>query len=282
MSKLHKTWLAILALGFAFPAASVLSRSRKYDDQPAARLSEAHKHDLASNPKYAEDLPDDKLDELMKRIARDEGKEFSDEEAGHFVATLRRKYPFESIRARLPRFLDEARRPPIQLNNAAKEDLQEYETDDGLAARTHGDDVRPQSLQLLHDEEVRAFVARDGNGQGRTPPPSAIHLALELGPPIPFDKGPTLVSIERGGKKIELRESEPRINEILSSEGEGARSYSKSAVAYRSWAKKHNPTLMPTESHLRYLHQSSHDHFLNGTLLGFVRSTKSLDSSPIT
>ena len=117
--------------------------------------------------------------------------------------------------------------------------------------------------------KVREFVTQDGNGFMRTPPPSAVHLELTLGAPIPFDhnaqapgKGPLTPIAAKG----------PSIRKILLSEGLEPYAYDQLPAAYRRWAERHNPLMMPDRRFLHGVHRSVHDSFLNRRSTGFVVS----------
>lgn len=228
--------------------------------------------DLVIDPAYLQTLSDSKVEQLLKTIADKRGASLPTNEANHLVAHLRREYPFESIRDRIPKRHPNSKRvDPIVLSPQAKKDLEDYEAVNFRAARTHGDDVRSLSLQLLHEDQVRDFVARDGNGYMRTPPPSAIHLALPDSPYIGFDSGPELPE-QRCSDPVALPENTPRINLILESAGYREGDYHRSYQAYKQWAEKNNPLMMPDQRQLRYIHRQSHDSFLHGYLIGYFKS----------
>lgn len=232
--------------------------------------------ELASDPAYLDSLPEAKVNELLEEIREGRGPSLSDHDANHLVAHLRRQYPLVPIEDRIPKRHPQLKRRRVVLGAEADEDLKSYEALDGRAARTWGDDVRSDSLRLLHEEQVREFIARDGNGFGRTPPPSAIHLALPDTPGIDFD--PAIQSSEslRSSKTIDLPSESPRINEILESVGAGEFEYHRAYAAYRKWAQTHNPLLMPDKGRLRSIHQSSHDSFLDQFLVGYAKSPKAV------
>ncbi|MEL6104499.1 MAG: hypothetical protein AAFU85_00620 [Planctomycetota bacterium] len=232
--------------------------------------------ELASDPAYLDSLPEAKVTELFKEIREGRGASLSDNDANRLVAHLRQQYPLESIEDRIPKRHPKSKRRRTVVGAEADEDLEAYEALNGRAARTWGDDVRSDSLQLLHEEQVREFVARDGNGFGRTPPPSAIHLALPDTRGIEFDRAIQSSESQRSPKTIELPSESPRINEMLSRAGESESAYHRAYAAYRKWAETHNPLLMPDEGRLRYIHQSSHDSFLHQSLVGYVRSPKAV------
>ena len=80
-----------------------------------------------SSPRYAEDLTDQEVRRLIELIADNKSDEIEEQQAIHLVAHLRRRYPFISIRNRLPVLKPRNERRPVLLNDEAKQDLEAYE-----------------------------------------------------------------------------------------------------------------------------------------------------------
>lgn len=130
----------------------------------------------------------DEIKVILDSIRQGKSSQITDERAEKFVHAMRTRFAYESLRPRLAYEQKQAAlRYVPRLSPIVESGLQNYEAKGGKGHRTDGEHVRPNSLEFLHKETVREFIARDGNGWNRTPPPSAIYLELTCSPPIPFD-----------------------------------------------------------------------------------------------
>ncbi len=194
---------------------------------------------------------------LLRLIASRRSDEISDQQAKDFIADLRRTYSFKSIKDRLDVLLPRnQQRLSASLSEEAIAELDSYEMV-GRLSRTSGTHVRPESLRLLHEESVREFISRDGNGYIRTPPPSAIYLKLTSYGRIPFDP---LTTEDRDlpiGIQVELPPDHPR------------------NLSLKEYVRKVGPNdkMLPSLEFMKLLHQQAHDSLLSPRQYGYIKST---------
>ncbi len=218
-----------------------------------------------------QDLSDTEVQSLMKLVASNKSESIDDDLANRFVKTLRRKYAFQSIREILPNWPAELKQQVVNLRDEASSSLASYEGV-GRAARTHGHDLRSRALQSLHESQVRDFIARDGNGFGRLPAPSPVHLEIELISPVPRDIGPALGSDQQGGPNREFAEDEPSAHRLFMTAKGFSDDSDDSMKKFKAWAKGTNPLLMPARNKMLSMHEYVHDDFLVSGKSGYVKS----------
>ena len=212
---------------------------------------------------------------VLAMIRDSKSSEITDDRAEKFVTMMRAQFPYESLRPRLPYDRKSTKPQSVRLlSQVVMSGLIDYESKKGKGNRTDGQEVRPKSLELLHKETVRDFIARDGNGFGRTPPPSAIYLELTCNPPIPFDSISAASKNNDAGMIVpEDKFSGDFPSPYRSIEGEERRGSLATAVANdkKKFAIEH-PLMIPSRKFFDRLHQSTRDEFVSPSRSGHVLS----------
>ncbi|MCY2982171.1 MAG: hypothetical protein NTY15_00865 [Planctomycetota bacterium] len=208
-------------------------------------------------------------------IRNGKSSEITDDRAEKFVTMMRAQFPYESLRPRLA-YETKLTKPQRvrKLSQVVVSDLIDYESKKGKGHRTSGEHVRPNSLELLHKETVRDFVARDGNGFGRTPPPSAIYLELTCNPPIPFDSVSDTSKTNTAGQLVkEDSFSGDFPSPYRSIEGDERRGSLAAHVAndIKRFAIEF-PLMIPSRKFFDRLYQSTRDEFVSPRRSGHVMS----------
>ena len=212
---------------------------------------------------------------VLDLIRDGKSSEITDDRAEKFVTTMRDQFPYDSLRARLAYKPKSTRvQSGRNLSEAVASDLIDYESKKGKGHRTSGEHVRPNSLELLHKDTVRDFVARDGNGLGRTPPPSAIYLELTCNPPIPFDSISATARNNNAGQFVnENSFSLDFPSPYRSSDGEERRgSIGTHITNDKKKFAKEQPLMIPSRSFFDRLHRSTRDEFVAPGRSGHVIS----------
>jgi len=116
---------------------------------------------------------------------------------------LRKRYPFESMASRLEYESERAKRAAPKLPDEAAKRLQSVEQSYG--GRQGWGNLRGESLNQLHSNEVEKFIAREGFGFDRMPSASPAYLELAEASPIPFTaSGARPLAAKTIGPKIAL------------------------------------------------------------------------------
>ena len=171
-------------------------------------------------------------------------EKLSEEELAARAKKLREEYPFKSLAGRLKHEDDKTGHPPA-LSPAAEERLKERDERESLSRKTPivWMNLRRQSLEQLHSDEVNQFVAREGFGVSRMPSPGPSFLPLPEPPQL------ALPSAE-----IDPPQLEPLVL-VPASEAEAA-----TAVVN-----------VPTSDDLTTLHGASEGSFVSSQRLGYVK-----------
>jgi hypothetical protein len=223
-------------------------------------------------------LPADSQEEkkaVLALIRDGKSSEITDDRAEKFVMMMRAQFPCESLRSRLAYEPKSTKPQSVRLlSQVVASDLIDYESKKGKGNRTDGQEVRPKSLELLHKETVRNFIARDGNGFGRTPPPSAIYLELECDPPIPFD---SISDTSKNNPAGQLVKEESFAGDFPSPyrsiEGEERRGSLATAVANdKKKLAKEYPLMIPSRKFFDRLHRTTRDEFVAPSRSGQIVS----------
>jgi hypothetical protein len=133
---------------------------------------------LATDPRYLEDLPEERVEELLRlsneyrNYAMEPGRA-TKADFEHLVAQLLRKYPFQSLVPRLAGYRSAStRRPTGPLSAEAEHNLDEFEMVTHLSGplgeyaqmRRPGYMDRALILKDLHEGTVETFVSQQGFG----------------------------------------------------------------------------------------------------------------------
>lgn len=212
---------------------------------------------------------------VLELIRDGKSSEITDDRAEKFVTMMRAQFPYESLRPRLAYEPKSTKPQNIRLlSQVVTSDIVDYESKKGKGNRTDGEEVRPKSLELLHKETVRDFIARDGNGFGRTPPPSAVYLEITCYPPIPFDSISDASKNNNAGQPVkEDSFSGDFPSPYRSIEGEERRGSLAAHVANdkNKFAIEY-PLMIPSRKFFDRLHRTTRDEFVSPSRSGHVKS----------
>lgn len=214
---------------------------------------------------------------ILDLIRQAKSSEITDERAEKFVYAMRTRFAYESLRPRLAYEKKQvASQSARRLNPVVEASLVDYEAKGGKGHRTDGEHVRPSSLELLHKETVREFIARDGNGWRRTPPPSPIYLDLECSPPIPFDVTFANSPIQNSGQPVNPNAySSDFPSAYRYSNGQERKGPIQASLAEdkKKFAQQY-PLMIPSTAFFFRLHQRTRDEFVAPRRWGHVESVE--------
>ncbi len=212
---------------------------------------------------------------ILDLIRQGKSSEITDERAEKFVDAIRTRFPYESLSPRLAYEQKHvAFRNEQKLSTVVEAGLVDYEAKNYKGHRTHGERVRPSSLELLHKETVREFIARDGNGWNRTPPPSAIYLELECSPPIPFDAAFRNSRGQNPGQTVNPDAYSSEFPQAYwHSNGEERKRPIQASIAEdkKKFAEQY-PLMVPSATFFFRMHQRTRDEFVAPRRWGHVES----------
>jgi hypothetical protein len=165
---------------------------------------------------------------------------------------LRKRYPFESLTARLEyeraHAKADAKHPTPDLSYQAAERLRKMEQ--AFGGPQWWSNLRAESLKQLHSNKVEEFISREGFGVSRIPLPAPEFLELAEASPIPFTASGARPPAEKAiGPKIPLaRGDEAGPAELMKPDA-----------------------LMPSLAQLDMFHLRGQMNFINTASLGYIK-----------
>lgn len=204
---------------------------------------------------------------------------------------LRKAYPYISLRDRL-KYETENRtglqKPKLSREAAVLLDRNDVRFELSSDPAMPGN-MRAKSLQMLHSQQVAEFVAREGFGRSRLPPPSPSYLELPQLPTIPFASAPKLSTEQEVGDTHNLPRrvtkydlARLRAGEPTWTDQDVERKYYDRLrhdekmqgmfETYAAWKAKHNPLNLPSRDLIFDSHDAAVLNFAGSRRNGYVKN----------